>query len=352
MSSQLELNRVCVHYGSFAAVSEVSLRLEPGQIGCLLGPSGCGKTSLLRAIAGFEPVFSGEISLQGETISKAHYTLAPERRRVGMVFQDFALFPHLNIARNVGFGLSGTRRALRQQRVRELLELVELGSQAKAFPHELSGGQQQRVALARALAPHPDILLLDEPFSNLDTELREQLATEVRVLLKKHGVTAILVTHDQHEAFAMADHVTLLQQGRIAQSDTPYQLYHKPANEFVAGFIGQGAIIATTVGADGELLNGLGTLDKSQQNRAPGQKVRLLVRPDDIQYAEHGPLHLRIIGKSFRGAQYLYQLALPDGQAVQCLAPSHVDEAMGSTLPVVADLSHVVVFDAGLNAPE
>jgi iron(III) transport system ATP-binding protein len=190
---------------------------------------------------------------------------------------------------------------------------------------------------------------MDEPFSNLDTELREQLAAEVRALLKRNQVTAILVTHDQHEAFAMADHVTLLQQGRIAQSDTPYNLYHQPANEFVAGFIGQGAIIDAMLNTDGELNNGLGGLGERPRHWPPGEVKKLLVRPDDIQYAEHSTLQLAVTGKSFRGAQFLYELALPDGQRVLCLTPSHVDVAIGNTLAVGVDLRHAVVFDNRLS---
>jgi iron(III) transport system ATP-binding protein len=345
MSSQLELNQVSVRYGNFVAACDVSLALEQGQIGCLLGPSGCGKTTLLRAIAGFEPVCAGEISLRGTTISSSRSQVSPERRRVGMVFQDFALFPHLNIERNIGFGLSGMQRAQRRQRVSQMLDLVSLTALARSYPHELSGGQQQRVALARALAPNPEILLLDEPFSNLDSELREQLASEVRDLLKRNNVTAILVTHDQHEAFAMADHITLLQDGRIAQSDTPYNLYHNPSNEFVAEFIGQGSIITVTVNASGELSNGLGALDKARLHWTGGETLKLLIRPDDVAYTPHSSTQLPVTGKAFRGAQYLYEVALPDGQRVPCLTPSHVDVAMGSALPVTFDLRHVVVFN-------
>ena len=345
MSSQLELHQVSVRYGNFIAACEVSMALEQGQIGCLLGPSGCGKTTLLRAIAGFEPVCAGEISLHGITISSTRLQLSPEQRKVGMVFQDFALFPHLNVERNIGFGLSGMQRAQRRQRVADMLELVELSALAKSYPHELSGGQQQRVALARALAPNPDILLLDEPFSSLDSELREQLASEVRDLLKRNNVTAILVTHDQHEAFAMADHITLLQDGRIAQSDTPYNLYHNPSNEFVAEFIGQGSIITVTVNESGELSNGLGALDKAYLHWTGGETLKLLIRPDDVAYTPHSATQLPVTGKAFRGAQYLYEVALPDGQRVPCLTPSHVDVVVGSVLPVTFDLRHVVVFN-------
>ncbi|GAB3270684.1 ABC transporter ATP-binding protein [Parahaliea aestuarii] len=350
MSSQLALEKVAVRYGSFTAVSGVSLSLEAGEIGCLLGPSGCGKTTLLRAIAGFEPVSEGHINLRGHTISQPGGLLPPEQRRVGMVFQDFALFPHLSVRRNIGFGLSALGAGERQARVQEMLELVALADYADAYPHELSGGQQQRVALARALAPAPEILLLDEPFSSLDSELREQLAGEVRELLKRNGVTAILVTHDQHEAFAMADRIALLRSGRVAQLDTPYNLYHNPASEFVAEFIGQGNIVSVTVNEAGELNDGLGRLDMGHRHWRAGEQLRLLVRPDDIEFDELSQLSLAVCGKSFRGAHYLYDLQLPDGQHAPCLAPSHVDVAVGGHLPVRFNLQHVVVFDAAENA--
>ncbi len=344
MSSQLALQQVSVSYGDFLAAVDVSFSLEQGQIGCLLGPSGCGKTTLLRAIAGFEPVSAGSIILRGETISRAGAQVPPERRKVGMVFQDFALFPHLNVQRNIGFGLDAMDRTARAQRVHEMLALVELQACASAYPHELSGGQQQRVALARALAPNPEILLLDEPFSNLDSELREQLASEVRELLKRNGVTAILVTHDQHEAFAMADQITLLRQGRVMQLDTPYNLYHNPRSEFVAEFIGGGNIITVSVNEAGELNDGLGKLDMSDRQWQAGDTLRLLVRPDDIEYDARSVLSLPVVSKSFRGAHYLYELELPDGQRVPCLTPSHAAINPGQNLPVRFNLQHVVVF--------
>tara|TARA_R110002049_G_scaffold138614_6_gene298797 strand:+ start:2993 stop:4060 length:1068 start_codon:yes stop_codon:yes gene_type:complete len=345
MSKQLALQQVSVSYGDFPAAVDISFDLEQGQIGCLLGPSGCGKTTLLRAIAGFEQVSSGSINLHGETISRPGAQLPPERRRVGMVFQDFALFPHLNVGRNIAFGLDAMNRENRAQRVRDMLALVELEQYAEAFPHELSGGQQQRVALARALAPSPEILLLDEPFSSLDSELREQLASEVRELLKRNGVTAILVTHDQHEAFAMADQIALMRHGRVVQLDSPYNLYHSPRSEFVAEFIGQGSIITVSVNAEGTLNNGLGILDVRHRPWQAGETLRLLIRPDDIEHDEHSALSLPVVSKAFRGAHYLYELALPDGQRVPCLTPSHVSINPGETLPVRFNLQHVVIFD-------
>lgn len=344
MTGQLELRDVSIRYGEHLAVQNVSLTLKKGEIGCLLGPSGCGKTSLLRAIGGFENLATGEISLRDQVISSCGFTLPPEQRRIGMVFQDFALFPHLNVTKNISFGLTHLNRQQQRERVTELLELIGLQAKADAYPHELSGGQQQRVALARALAPKPKLLLLDEPFSSLDAELREQLAVEVRQLLKRDNITAILVTHDQHEAFAMADHITLLQAGKVAQSDTPYEIYHRPSNPFVAEFVGQGAIISVVVDAEGNLQHGLGAVDKSQIEYQPGQSVRLLIRPDDIAYSPDSSIRLPIVERTFRGSEYLYELQLSDGQTVPSLVPSHININVGETMPVVFDLQDVVVF--------
>ncbi len=228
--------------GLRVVVDALDLTLERGHIGSLLGPSGCGKTSVLRAIAGFEPLRQGRIRLDGVEISGPAACVPPEARRVGMMFQDYALFPHLDVAGNVGFGLRRLAQSRRRERVREMLDLVGLSAQAGAYPHELSGGQQQRVALARALAPAPELLLLDEPFSNLDADTRERLAFELRDLLKQTGHTALLVTHDQAEAFAIADRVGVMRDGRLAQWATPHDLHHHPADAGVAGFIRREAL--------------------------------------------------------------------------------------------------------------
>ncbi|MDQ2138972.1 ABC transporter ATP-binding protein [Alcaligenaceae bacterium A4P071] len=241
MSAKLDLTHLTLAYdtpqGLRTVVDDITLSLESGHIGCLLGASGCGKTTILRAIAGFEPVRSGDISLDGQVLSSAYVHRPPETRRVGMMFQDYALFPHLTVAENVGFGLRKLTRDARRARVDALLDMVGLGASAANYPHELSGGQQQRVALARALAPEPDLLLLDEPFSNLDVDTRERLAFEVRDILKATGHTAILVTHNQAEAFAIADRIGVMQNGHVVQWDTPYNLHHHPADAFVAQFV-------------------------------------------------------------------------------------------------------------------
>ena len=243
MNKLLEVINTEVGYGGAPVVCQVSFELEPGRIGCLLGPSGCGKTTLLRAIAGFELLQGGEIRMRGQVVSHAGWSLPPEKRRVGMVFQDFALFPHLKIGENIGFGLRHLSERERRARVQTLLGLVGLPEYENAYPHQLSGGQQQRVALARAMAPRPELLLLDEPFSSMDAELREQLAREVRDIIKEEEITALLVTHDQYEAFAMADEIGVLNAGKLMQWDSGYNLYHRPGNRFVADFIGQGVIL-------------------------------------------------------------------------------------------------------------
>ncbi|RQR58757.1 ABC transporter ATP-binding protein [Burkholderia sp. Bp9125] len=242
----LELDALTLAYdtpqGRRTVVDGLSLALPRGDIGCLLGASGCGKTTVLRAIAGFEPVRAGRIVLDGAPVASPSVDVPPERRRIGMMFQDYALFPHLSAADNVAFGLRRRPAAERRARVAEMLALVGLADAAGAFPHELSGGQQQRVALARALAPSPELLLLDEPFSNLDVDTRERLAFELRDILKRTGHTAILVTHNQAEAFAIADRIGVMQHGRLAQWDTPYALHHAPASAFVADFVRRDAL--------------------------------------------------------------------------------------------------------------
>jgi iron(III) transport system ATP-binding protein len=323
----------------------LTFSLEQGDIACLLGPSGCGKTSVLRAIAGFLQPQSGEIRIQGKTVNSASVWITPEKRGVGVVFQDYALFPHLTVAENIAFGLRGQARPAVIARVSELLELVGLGAFAERFPHELSGGQQQRVALARALAPSPALILLDEPFSNLDIELREKLSHEVRDILKAANTTAILVTHDQYEAFAMADVIGVLQEGSLAQWDEPYRLYHEPASRAVANFIGQGVFVEGKV-SDHDLAIELGRLklpDEIRQNGAD-TVVDVLLRPDDITHDDNSPLLARVKRKAFRGADFLYTLETDSGKELLALVPSHHNHAIGEKIGIRLDVDHVVTF--------
>ncbi|MCY7312898.1 MAG: ABC transporter ATP-binding protein [Pseudoxanthomonas sp.] len=315
--SMLALDSVSVGYpaqgGSRIAVDALDLALEAGQVGCLLGASGCGKTTVLRAVAGFEPLRAGSISIDGVLVASPSLQLPPEQRRVGMMFQDYALFPHLSVEANVGFGLARLPRRQIQARVAEMLALVGLAERAGAFPHELSGGQQQRVALARALAPRPALLLLDEPFSNLDIHTRQLLASELRGVLKASRTTALLVTHDQTEAFAMADRIAVMDQGRILQCGSGSELYARPADRFVAGFIGRGAVL------DGALL-GL----------TPGEDV--LVRPEHLRLDPGGGVQVRLVERSIRGPGQTAVVALPCGQRLQADLPLEHQAAPGATL--------------------
>lgn len=342
---ELNLTQVHIRYGNHAVVQDASFNVGNGEIACLLGPSGCGKTTLLRAIAGFERVTQGTITLNGQTISSAGLHLPPEQRGIGMVFQDYALFPHLTVAGNIAFGIRQQPSDTQARRVAELLELVNLPGYGNRYPHELSGGQQQRIALARALAPRPRLLLLDEPFGSQDVALRATLANEVRDILKREGMTAILVTHDQQEAFTMADTIGVLHQGQLQQWDTAYNLYHRPANQFVASFIGQGTLLPGVVHDRQHVATALGLLSGAVPSTCqPSCPVDVLVRPDDVKLQEDGHLRAHVTGRAFLGAEYLYTLQLADGSPLLALAPSHQDYQTGQTVSFSLDMQHLVVL--------
>jgi iron(III) transport system ATP-binding protein len=339
----LAVDDIALGYEADDVIRGLSFELDRGEIGCLLGASGCGKTTVLRAIAGFEPLRAGQIRIGDQVASTPAYRLAPEKRSVGMVFQDHALFPHLDVAANVGFGLRKLSRARRRQRVDELLELTGLEGLGHRYPHELSGGQQQRVALARALAPEPDVLLMDEPFSNLDARLRRRMGEEIRAILTSRGTATLMVTHDQHEAFTLADRVGLLKDGRMLQWDSPYQLYHRPMSHYVAAFTGRGSYLRARI-EDDTLVHGLGRSPVPDQ-RPEGEDLALLIRPDDIRPDARGP-RARVVARQFQGAQILYRLALDTGEEISALFPSHDDYARGETIGVALDARHLVLFPA------
>ncbi len=349
----LNLSQLVVHYAgrSRPAVDGVSLGLLAGEIGVLIGPSGCGKTTLLRAVAGLERAQAGTILLGQETVSSGKVHVPAEERRIGMVFQDYALFPHLDVGHNVAFGLAHLKPANRQQRVGEVLDLVGLGNVHKRFPHELSGGQQQRVALARALAPRPRLLLLDEPFSNLDVDLRERLAHEVRGILKLAGATALFVTHDQLEAFAIGDRIGVMHEGRLHQWDDAYELYHRPATRFVADFIGHGVFTRAQIEQqEGNVVvhTALGDLSDMLECPLPGAYADgvcdVLLRADDIVHDDAAPVKAQILRKAFRGSEFLYTLQLQTGETVMAHVPSHHDHAIGEWIGIRAEVDHVVTF--------
>jgi len=339
----LELDAIHLGYGDVPVIQGLSLRLEQGEIGCLLGASGCGKTTALRAIAGFEALDSGTITVGDRIVGSKSKQVVPEKRSVGMVFQDHALFPHLSVADNVAFGLRRLKADERGKRIGNLLELTGLTGLDARFPHELSGGQQQRVALARALAPEPSVLLMDEPFSNLDTRLRRRMGGEIRGVLKARGTTTLLVTHDQQEAFALADQVGLLKDGRMLQWGPPYQLYHRPANRYVAAFTGRGSYLRAQ--PDGACLSHALGRSPLPEKRPPGQELALLIRPDDIRPNRAG-IQARVVSHQFQGADILYRLRLGTGEEINALFPSHDDFEVGSTIGVELDARHLVLFPA------
>ena len=332
--------------GQVTAVKDLNLSLKQGEIGCLLGASGCGKSTILRAICGFEPIRKGEILLRNQVVSSTTVHVSPSERRVGMVFQDFALFPHLNALDNVAFGLQHLRAPQRVALATEWLKRIGLADKARAYPYELSGGQQQRIALARAMAPEPDLILLDEPFSSLDIEFRERLAGDMREILKNNHVTALLVTHDQFEAFAIADQIGVMAEGKVIQWDTPYELYHQPTNRYVADFIGRGVFVKGIVQAGGKVNIELGelVLDRDHTSEV-GKEIDVLLRADDIQHDDASPMQAEVVRKTFRGADFLYTLKLTSGTEIFAFVPSHHDHAVGEKIGIHLVADHVVTFN-------
>jgi iron(III) transport system ATP-binding protein len=350
----IELRQLSVQYPGRPrpAVQDVSLGLRAGDIGVLIGPSGCGKTTLLRAVAGLEPASAGEILISGHCVAGRGVDVPPERRQIGMVFQDYALFPHLDVGQNVAFGLERRLKgAGRRERVQEVLALVGLAGTERRMPHELSGGQQQRVALARALAPRPQLLLLDEPFSNLDVDLRERLAHEVRGILKAAQATALFVTHDQLEAFAIGDVIGVMHEGELHQWEDAYTLYHRPATRFVADFIGHGVFAPATlkrVGNNVVVHTALGALTDGSECPLPtafgSAQCEVLLRADDIIHDDDAPVKAEIVRKAFRGSEFLYTLRLKTGETVLAHVPSHHDHKVGEWIGIRAQVDHVVTF--------
>lgn len=356
---RLQIKGLTHRYGKVAALNHLSLTLDDGDIGCLLGPSGSGKTTVLACVAGLEKPVAGSVFIGGEDQSR----LPPEKRGVGMVFQDFALFPHLTVRQNILFGGAkangktnggGAPAGLASEALEELCGIAKV---ANAYPHELSGGEAQRAALARALANAPKVLLLDEPFSRLDAALREHLMREVRAIVKESGITTLMVTHNQHEAFAIADVGGVINHGAICQWDSIYNLYHRPQCAFVAGFVGDGALIFGRLTADGGAQTQLGLLRGADKPLAagglakPGDAVKILLRPDDIAAVGEGGVLAVVCERAFRGPTTLYKLRIgagagEDAETVLSEMPSHCNFAIGEGVRIVAKPRHLVVFPA------
>jgi iron(III) transport system ATP-binding protein len=322
------------------AVQDVSFSLNQGEILALVGPSGCGKTTTLRLIAGLEHPEAGQVILGGTTVTNRHIFIPPEKRSIGMVFQDHATFPHLTVFENVAFGLAGKPREVLKRETVSMLKLVGLEGMARRYPHELSGGERQRIALARALAPRPIVILLDEPFSNLDADLRAQIREEVRAILKGIGATAIFVTHDQEEALFIGDRLAVFNQGRLEQIGTPESIFHKPATRFVAEFMGHTDFLPGEVTAGG-VLTEIGLLP--QETGLPeGEKVELAFRADDVTIRPAEGAGSLVLARHFKGAINIYRLRLPSGQLVHALQPHTHIYPPGTRVEVLADPGHAL----------
>ncbi len=341
----IELDKVSLTYPNSAtsAVSDISFQIKKGEVLALLGPSGSGKTTLLRLIAGFEHPDEGLVLLEGRNVCQSGDCVPPEKRGIGMVFQDYALFPHLSVSQNIAFGLKKMSRSDRLKKVNEIIEMVGLTPFRERYPHELSGGQQQRVALARALAPDPIVVLLDEPFSNLDPDMRTEMRREVSAILKNTGSTAVLVTHDHEEAFCMADQIVLLNQGRLEQYGSPEAIYHTPLTPFVADFVGQADFIPGLV--QGKVIE---TVIGDLQNKtgfASGTEVMVMIRPDDIDLLPRETGKTTILARQFRGSENLYTLQLPTGEIVHSSQHSLTVIPEQTKVNIRLKMTHTVVFE-------
>ncbi len=307
MSSTLKIDNLTCHYDKQTVLKSLSLEVEKGEIICLLGASGCGKTTLLKAIAGLLPLANGTIRLNQTLLDDGHTRLPPEQRHIGMIFQDYALFPHLTIAENIAFGLSGSSAEEKKSRVEEMLDLVHLSGYQNRYPHQLSGGQQQRVAIARSLAYKPDLLLLDEPFSNIDTQVRHDLILQIRKIFKSQGVTAIFVTHSREEAFAFSDKMAVMNNGVIEQFGETTELYHFPSSPFVADFLGSGSYLSATKITESCFASVLGKVAaQSQQPIETGQPCRLLLRPKNVIITKNEQGNAQVTEQQFMGDHYRY----------------------------------------------
>lgn len=338
------------HFDDTAAVDQIDLQVERGQILTVLGPSGCGKTTLLRLIAGFEAPDAGQVKIDGRLVASPGYLVPPEQRRVGMVFQEHALFPHLTVSENIAFGLFNWNGEERQSRLKHLMNLVGLKGKGDRFPHELSGGESQRVALARALAPEPSVVLMDEPFSNLDADRRIRIRDQVRFILKQTATTVIFVTHDQEEALFMGDRLAVMRNGRLEQVDHAEEIFRAPASGFVAEFLGQAEFLPATV-VEGGLETELGVIEQPVEANL-GTVLEVAFRADDLTFEPDPQGNAMVLARYFQGAVTTYRLRLGSGRIVHSLQPHYLEYGPGTQVRARLDANHPLpLFEPGAAVP-
>ena len=327
-------------FGETVALNQTKIELFNGEILAILGPSGCGKSTLLRAIAGFENIDSGDITINGKTVSSRDKFTPAEKRRVGMVFQDYALFPHLTVEDNVGFGTKSSSKSDKASLVKQMLKLVELDGMEGRYPHELSGGQQQRVAVARTLAANPVTILLDEPFSNLDATMRTEIRNTVRQALQGRGVATIIVTHDREEAFTIADRVAVMNSGQIEQVDTPENMYRSPVSKFVASMTGTANFMPAIITSN-RAVTELGKFQwvSPTNGIVEGDEVELLVRPDDFLVLPNPNASVAVTSREYRGDAMVLSVELASGNIIQCRQGPYSDLPVGTSVDLVPSRS-------------
>ncbi len=343
-SLKLEIKDISYSINKNLILDNLNLNIFPEEIISIIGPSASGKSSLLRVIAGFDQINSGRIILNEKIVDDASTFIKPNDRNVGIIFQDLALFPHLNCEENILFGISNLEISERKSRLKKLSTLLDINNILEKFPHEISGGQQQRIAIARALAPKPELLLFDEPFSALDEELKDLLIADVKILLKTEKITSVFVTHNIKEAFQLSDKIAYLSDRRIIQNETPYNIYHKPLSKEIAHFCGNGCFIRGTVVDSNHVATPLGKIFGDTIPYKTNDHVDVMIRPDDVIHDDNSTESARVVDKKFFGPDFLYKLELKDGQSILCLTPSHHNHSINEVIGIRVEIDHLVLF--------
>ena len=343
-NDKLNLQSVKILLDSKVILDDVNLKIDNGEIISLMGSSASGKTSLIRSIAGFHNISSGTIQIDGQVVDDSIRRSDVAMRNVGVIFQDLALFPHLTVRENICFGLNNIDSTQQQNRAKKLENLLSIENITNRYPNQISGGQQQRVAIARAIAPKPNLLLLDEPFSALDYELKDNLMSDIMKLIKSENITAILITHSAEEAFKMSDKIAFISNNTITQFANPYDIYHRPVSKEIANFFGISSYIKAKITDSSHINCILGDFVGMVDQFNKDDKVDLLIRPDDIIHDDDSLFSAKVTEKTFRGSDFLYELELKDGQKIFCYAPSHHNHQVNEVIGIKLDLDHLVIF--------